>query len=245
MALRVSLFITCLNDLFLPRAGLGMALILERQGVEVTFPEGQTCCGQPQWNSGYAGEAAALARHFLDVFRDADYVVSPSGSCAAMVRHTYPEIFRGDPTWSQHAQAVAARTYEFTEFLVNVLGIDDLGARFEARAAYHPSCHMTRLLGVAEPPLRLLQKVRGLDLRPLAHPELCCGFGGTFAAKSPELSVAMGDDKLDDVASAGAELLVGADPSCLLHLAGRASRRRLPLRVMHVAELLAEGAGLL
>lgn len=243
--MRVALFITCLNDIFLPQAGMGMVRILEHLGVEVAFPEGQTCCGQPQWNSGYEAEAAALGRHWLDVFDGADYVVSPSGSCTAMVRHTYPYMFRDDPRRRVQAKAMAPRAYEFTEFLTDVMGVEDLGAAFEARAAYHASCHMTRMLGVTEPPLRLLRKVKGLDLRSLAHPELCCGFGGTFAVKSPELSVAMGDEKLDDVLATGAEVLVGADPSCLLHLQGRARRRGLPLRVMHIAELLAEGAGLI
>ena len=243
--MRVALFITCLNDIFMPRAGLGMVHILEHLGIDVTFPDGQTCCGQPQWNSGYQAEAEALGRHFLDVFEGADYVVSPSGSCTAMVRHTYPEMFRDDPGRLAQARALAPRVYEFTEFLTEVLGTEDLGASLKGRAAYHASCHMTRMLGVTEPPLKLLRQVRGLDLVPLAHPELCCGFGGTFAVKSPELSVAMGDDKLEDVVSSGAKILVGADPSCLLHLQGRAQRRGLPIRVMHVAELLAEGAGLL
>ena len=259
--MRVALFITCLNDLFLPRAGIGMVKILEHLGVEVVFPEGQTCCGQAQWNSGYEPEAAALARHFLDVFGGsiagvgskarhaaaptADYIVSPAGSCTGMVRHTYPQIFRDNPARRSASLALGERTFEFTEFLVNVLGVTDLGARFPARVAYHQSCHMSRWLGVTEPPLRLLQAVRDLELLPLTHPELCCGFGGTFAVKSPELSVAMADDKLADAEDTGAEILVSADPSCLLHLAGRAQRRRLPLRTMHIAELLAEGVGLL
>lgn len=224
-----------------------MVKILEHLGVEVVFPEGQTCCGQAQWNSGYEPEAASLARHFLNVFEAgaADYVVSPAGSCTGMVRHTYPQIFRNDPARLAASLALGERTFEFTEFLVNVLGITDLGARYPARVAYHQSCHMSRWLGVTEPPLQLLQQVRDLELLPLSHPELCCGFGGTFAVKSPELSVAMADDKLADAQDTGAEILVSADPSCLLHLAGRAQRRQLPLRTMHIAELLAEGVGLL
>lgn len=242
--MRVALFITCVNDVFFPRAGMSMVRILEHLGVRVTFPEAQTCCGQPQWNSGYAEEARALARHFLDVFSGFDYIVSPSGSCPAMIRHYYPEIFRTDPVRRARAQELAARTYEFTQFLVDVLGVEDIGARYPARATYHASCHMTRLLGVVEPPLRLLRSVRELELVPLERPEVCCGFGGTFAVKSPEISVAMADEKLDDARSTGAEILVGSDPSCLLHLAGRSRRRGLPLRILHVAELLAEGAGL-
>ena len=251
--MRVALFITCLNDLFLPRAGMGMVKILEHLGVEVVFPEGQTCCGQPQWNSGYEREAAALARHFLDVFGDggrggavdADYIVSPSGSCTSMVHHAYPQIFRDDAARLATTRALSERTFEFTDFLVNVLGVDDLGARYPAGAAYHHSCHMTHCLGVTEPPLRLLRQVRDLELLPLSQPEQCCGFGGTFAVKSPETSVAMADDKLEDATATGADLLVTADPSCLLHMAGRAQRRELPLRVVHIAELLAEGMGLL
>lgn len=242
--MRVALFVTCLGDTFFPRAGMAVVRLLEHLGVEVTFPEGQTCCGQPQWNSGYPDEAAALARHFVDVFDGADYIVSPSGSCASMVRHYYPEIFRDDPVRLDRTRQLSGRIYEFTQFLVEVLGVEDLGARYPARATYHPSCHMTRLLGVEEAPLRLLRNVRDLELVPLEHPELCCGFGGTFSVKSPEVSVAMADEKLDDVSRTGAHLLVGADPSCLLHLAGRAHRRRLPLKIMHVAEVLAEGVGL-
>lgn len=242
--MRVAIFITCLGDLFFPRAGMAMVRLLEHLGVTAEFPPDQTCCGQPQWNSGYATEAAGLAAHFLNAFEGAEYIVSPSGSCAGMVAHYYPEMFRDDPARLERARGIAARTYEFSQFLVDVLGVEDLGARLPARAAYHQSCHMTRLLDVVEPPLRLLRRVRDLELLPLAHPELCCGFGGTFAVKSPEISVAMADEKLDDVTGAGADLLVGADPSCLLHLMGRSGRRELPLRVMHIAEVLAEGVGL-
>ncbi|MEW6045809.1 MAG: (Fe-S)-binding protein [Bacillota bacterium] len=244
--MRVALFIGCVNDVFFPRAGVAAARILERLGVDVDFPAGQTCCGQAHWNSGYRREARDLAEHFLDVFHGADYVVGPTGSCVSMVREYYPEIFgHGAPVLAERARKVAARTYEFSQFLVDVLGVDDIGAHYPARAVYHSGCHSIRLLGAADAPLRLLAGVKGLELLPLPGAELCCGFGGTFAVKSPEVSVAMADDKLDAIRSTGAELVVSGDASCLLHLMGRSHRRDLGLRFMHLAELLAEGTGLL
>ncbi|MEW6045330.1 MAG: (Fe-S)-binding protein [Bacillota bacterium] len=243
--MRVPLFIGCVNDVLFPRAGVAAARILHRLGVDVDFPAGQTCCGQAHWNSGYRAEACGLARHFLDVFEGAEYVVAPTGSCVSMMREYYPEIFRDQPALAERVRRLVTRTYEFSQFLTDVLGVIDLGARYPARAVHHASCHMTRLLGASSAPLRLLAHVEGLELRPFPGPEQCCGFGGTFAVKSPELSMAMADEKLDAFVSAGAELVISADTSCLLHLMGRAHRRGLPLRFLHVAEVLAEGTGLL
>lgn len=243
--MRVALFIGCVNDVFFPRVGIATARILHRLGVEVGFPQGQSCCGQAHWNSGYRAEARGLAEHFVEVFEDAEYVVAPTGSCVSMVREYYPEIFRDQPALAERVGRLITRTYEFCQFLTDVLGVVDLGARYAARAVYHASCHMTRLLGAGPAPLRLLARVEGLELRPFPGAELCCGFGGTFSVKSPEVSVAMADDKLEAFVSAGAELVISADTSCLLHLMGRAHRRGLPLRFLHVAEVLAEGTGLL
>lgn len=248
--LKVALFVGCLHDAFFPRSAMACVEVLEHLGVEVQFPEGQTCCGQAHFNSGYRDEARRLARHFLDVFGAVgepggpDYIVSPSGSCAAMVRAYFPEMFRGRPVLGSTSRRVAERLYEFTDFVVSVLGATALGARYPDRAAYHASCHTSRLLHVVEPPLALLSQVEGLELMPFAGAEECCGFGGTFAVKSPELSVAMADAKLDAMMAAGARVVVSTDASCLMHLIGRASRRRLPLRFLHVAELLAESLGL-
>ena len=243
-----------------------MVAILEHLGVRVHFPPGQTCCGQAHYNSGYWDDARRLARHFVKVFDGAEHIVSPSGSCCAMVRHGYPGLLApggagdvragaggpGDLSLGAGASlpvgsaaGVGGRVYEFSEFLVNVLGCTGLGATFAARAVYHASCHTTRLLHAVEPPLRLLGAVQGLELVPLPGAKRCCGFGGTFAVKSPEISVALADDKLDSILATGASVVVSSDTSCLLHLMGRARRRGLALRFLHLAELLAEGMGLL
>ena len=245
--MRVALFVGCVNDVFFPGAAVATARILHHLGVEVVFPPDQTCCGQAHFNAGRWAEAAGFARHFLEVFDEAgcDGVVAPTGSCVAMVRHQHPALLARWPGLQDRARRLAARTYEFAQFVTEVLGVTDLGARYRAVAAYHASCHASRLLGAAGAPLRLLQAVQGLELRPVTGGERCCGFGGTFSVTSPEVSVAMADDRLDAFLEAGAQLVVSADGSCLLHLMGRAHRRALPLRFMHVAELLARGMGLL
>ena len=243
--MRVAFFVGCVNDVFFARAAVGAARILERLGVDVHFPQEQTCCGQAHFNSGQWAQAATLARHFVRTFESAEYVVAPTGSCVAMVREHYVSLLAGDPAVAPRARALAARTYEFAQFVTDVLGIEDLGARYPVTAAYHASCHASRILGAAEAPERLLRCVRELTLVPFEGADRCCGFGGTFAVKSPEVSVAMADDKLAAIEAAGADVVVSADGSCLLHLMGRARRRGLRLRFVHVAELLAEGMGLL
>lgn len=232
--MRVSLFITCLSDIFFPKVGEAVVRLLKRHGVQVDFPMDQTCCGQPAFNSGFHDEARQMARQWLKAFRGADYVVTPSGSCATMVRTHYPALL-------PESKELAARTYEFTEFLVDVLKLEDLGAEFRAKAAYHHSCHMHRDLGIYQQPLTLLRHVRGLELVDLPREELCCGFGGTFAVKMPEISEAMVADKVSAVASTGADVLVGSDSSCIMNIAGRMAREGRPVRVMHTAELLWEG----
>jgi len=238
--------ITCLGDALFPRVGLAAVEVLERLGVAVDFPEGQTCCGQPAYNTGYAAAARTSARAFLRAFAGAEHVVSISGSCTAMVRDGYPRLFEGRPEAGAAAD-LAARTFEFSEFLVDVLGVSGLpvalpqAADTPRRAAFHHSCHTRRLLAVTEQPLRLLGMVEGLELVPLTHPELCCGFGGTFAVKMSEISAAMVDEKVDDVLASGADLLVGLDMSCLMNIEGRLRRRGSAVEVRHLAEVLAAG----
>jgi L-lactate dehydrogenase complex protein LldE len=235
-----ALMITCLGDALFPQVGLAAAKVLEHLGVAVDFPAAQTCCGQPALNSGYRDEARRAARAFVRAFADSERVISISGSCAAMVREQYPRLFAGYPEEAA-ALALAARTYEFSEFLVDVLGVEELPVAFNAKATLHHSCHTLRLLGVAEQPERLLKMVKGLDYVPLPRAQDCCGFGGTFAVKMPAISTAMVDEKVDHVLETRADLLVGLDMSCLMNIEGRLRRRGHSLPVKHLAEVLAEG----
>ncbi|WP_354644473.1 (Fe-S)-binding protein [Kitasatospora camelliae] len=231
--MRVALFVTCVNDALYPDTGRAVVTLLERLGVEVDFPAAQTCCGQPQFNTGYRAQAERLARRTADAFAGYDYVVTPSGSCAAMVRDQYPGLGcagLGD---------LPDRVYELTEFLVDVLGVTDVGACYPHTVTYHPSCHGLRMLGLGDRPLRLLRAVRGLELVELPGAQECCGFGGTFAVKNPAVSAAMGADKVRNALSSGAEVLCGADNSCLMHLGGTLRRQDAPLRTVHLAEILA------
>ncbi len=238
--MRAALFITCVADAIFPEVGESVVRLLRRHGVEVDFPLEQTCCGQPAYNAGYHHEARAVARQLLRALEGYEYVVTPSGSCAAMVRHYYPHLFEGEPE-ARRAEELCRRLYEFSEFMVRVLGVTDVGAEFPARATYHSSCHMSRGLGVREEPRLLLSHVRGLELVDLPYAHECCGFGGTFSVKLPEVSTAMADEKLQHVAETGAEILIGSDLACLWHLGGRLSRLGRPVRTMHVAQVLDEG----
>lgn len=235
--MRVSLFVTCLVDTFYPQVGASAVRLLRRLGVDVDFPSEQTCCGQPAYNSGYSADARAAAQRLIHAFRDSQWVVGPSGSCVAMIRQYYPRLFAGHP-FEEQARQFAEKTYELSQFIVDVLGVTDLGGSFEGVATYHTSCHMTRGLGVKEAPLTLLRNVRGLDLVDLPLAEECCGFGGTFAVKMAGLSTAMADDKLDNVAKTQAQYLIGGDMACLMHLSGRLEKRGMPVKVMHWVELL-------
>lgn len=236
---RISLFITCLVDQFFPRVGIAMVKVLERCGVAVDFPAAQTCCGQPAFNSGFHDEARRVARTWLAAFSASEAIVAPSGSCVAMVRQGFAELFHDHGAERDEALRLAARTYEFSEFLVSVLGREDVGAEFAGPVAYHESCHLLRELRVSRQPRALLGKVRGLELRDLELAQECCGFGGTFSAKFPELSAAMADEKLRALERCGAGTLVACDMGCLMHLEGRARRLGLPLRCLHIAEVLA------
>jgi L-lactate dehydrogenase complex protein LldE len=237
---RVALFITCIADQFYPRVGEAVTQVLRRLGVEVSFDPAQTCCGQPAFNTGYREEARQVARRTLSLFRDADYVVAPSGSCTTMVRVFYPELFAGDPELERQAHQLGERFFEFSEFLVKVLKVEDVAASFRGRVTYHDSCHLLRELGIESEPRRLIRNVRGVDFVEMEDFRLCCGFGGTFSVKFPEVSVAMGEDKLRAAAATGAQYLIANDSSCLMHLAGLIHRQQLPLQTMHLAELLAK-----
>ncbi|WP_404303785.1 (Fe-S)-binding protein [Paenibacillus sp. DP01] len=238
--MKVYLFITCLSDAIYPKVGEAMARLLARYGVELEFPKVQTCCGQPSYNSGYWDETRAAAKTILKAFNDSDFVVAPSGSCTYMIHH-YPELFKDEPEWLESARRLEQKTYEFTQFMVQVLGVTDVGASFPHTVTYHPSCHGTRLLGVKEEPMKLLGSVKGLQLVPLPFAEDCCGFGGTFAVKMPDISGAMVTEKVDHIRETEAEVLVGLDMACLMNIAGNLRYRKEPVRVMHLAELLYEG----
>ncbi len=236
---RVALFVTCIVDQFFPQVGESVVRILRRLGAEVTFNPAQTCCGQPAFNTGFREEAHSVASRVLDLFDDADYVVAPSGSCASMVRVFYPELFAGEPERLAKLEKLRTRFFEFSEFLVKVLKAEDVGARFAHRVAYHDSCHLLRELGIESEPRALLRAVRDIELIDLKDYQVCCGFGGTFAVKFPEVSVAMGEDKVRAALDAGAEYLVANDSGCLMHLAGLIHRQGLPLKTLHLAEVLA------
>ncbi|WP_275293549.1 (Fe-S)-binding protein [Amycolatopsis sp. La24] len=236
----VGLMVTCMNDALFPETGRAVVTLLRRLGVKVDFPAAQTCCGQPMVNTGYLDEAVPLLRNHLAAFAGCDTVVVPSGSCAGSVRHQHRLLAErsGDPGLVRAVEA-APPVYELTEYLVDVLGVVDVGAYFPHRVTYHPTCHSLRMLGVGDRPSRLLRAVRGLTLLELPAATECCGFGGTFAVKNADTSVAMGSDKARHVRESGAEVLVAGDNSCLMHIGGLLSRERSGIQVMHLAEILA------
>lgn len=230
---KIALFVTCVNDVAFPSTGIAAVRVLERLGVEVEFPEAQTCCGQMQYNTGYPAEAKPLAEKFARDFRGYDAVVVPSGSCGAFVRDVHPKLL------GVHSPPPV---YELTEYLVDVLGAEEVGAYFPHRVAYHPTCHSSRLLKLGDRPTRLLRRVAGLELVELPGAQECCGFGGTFAVKNPDVSAAMGADKVAHAVGSGAEYLIAADNSCLMHIGGTARRSAAPIKTLHLAEVLASTA---
>lgn len=244
--MKVALSVTCVNDAMFPDTGRAVVTLLRRLGVDVGFPLSQACCGQPMVNTGYLDEAVPVVRNYVDAFAAYDVIVTPSGSCAGSARHQHALVARrsGDDRLVD-AIAAAPPTYELSEFLVDVLGVTDVGAYFPHRVTYHPTCHSLRMLGVGSRPRQLLEAVHGLTLVDLQAAEECCGFGGTFALKNADTSVAMGSDKVRRVLETGAEVLVAGDNSCLMHVGGLLSRQRAGVRVMHLAEVLAaqEGVG--
>ena len=238
--MRVSLFITCLVDQLWPSVGTSAVEVLRRAGCEVVFDERQTCCGQPAFNTGYRSEARRLAERFIEIFEEAggDPIVSPSGSCTAMVHH-FHELFPDDERWRGRAERLAERTHEFGSFLVNVLGVEDVGACFHGRVTWHDACHGLRDLNIRSEPRRLIRHVRGAEFVELPNADACCGFGGTFSVKYPEISVAILDNKIDSIEKAGVRAVVSGDASCLMQIGGRLTRQKSAARAMHLAELLA------
>lgn len=235
--MKVSLFVPCFVDAIYPNAALAAARVIERLGHEVDFPEKQTCCGQPPFNTGMWDESREVARRQLRVFEFCETIVSISGSCGAMMKVFYPELFKGDRDEAA-AIAVSKMTHEFSDFLVNVLKVEDVGAVFHGRVTFHDGCHGLRELGLKAPPRRLLSHVSGLELVEMKEAETCCGFGGMFSVKFPSISSAMGEVKCDSIAETGAETIVSNDSSCLMHIAGMLERQGRPKRVLHLAEVL-------
>ena len=236
---RVALFVTCLVDLYRPNVGFATVKLLEEAGCTVEVPDAQTCCGQPAYNSGDAADARAIARQVIAAFEGFDYVVGPSGSCIGMLREHYPRLFPTDAAWRGRAQALAERCHEILGFLRDVLGVESVGARYPGAVTYHDSCSGLRELGVHAQPRKLLAGVAGLSLEEMTDSNVCCGFGGTFCVKYPEISARMVSDKVDNVRASGAGTLLGGDLGCLLNIAGRLKRQGSPVKVYHVAEVLA------
>ncbi len=241
MMRRVTLFIPCFVDQLSPQVGLDMVRVLRRIGCEVEYRPEQTCCGQPAFNAGYWDEAAPLAERFVRLLASAEVVVCPSGSCTTMVRHFYPELLAGSALGAKAAE-LGQRVFEFSEFLVKVAKVTDVGAHFPHRVTYHDSCHALRELRLKEEPRELLRRVRGLELVEMRYAEECCGFGGTFSTQFGMISAAMGDTKAENIAAAGAEFVTAADSSCLLHIEGILRRRNSRTRVIHLASILAQEA---
>lgn len=239
--MHVSLFLTCLADNVFPNVMESMVRILNRYEVSMDVPPQQTCCGQPSYNSGYLAETREVAKTLLTAFDSATYVVSPSGSCNEMIVDHYPELFADDPIWGPKARSLAGKMYEFSQFLVHVLGVTDVGAEFPHRVTYHPTCHASRLLGIRDEPLELLHHVRGLEFVDLPYAQDCCGFGGTFAVKMHDISAAMVAEKSQHIRETQADVLVGLDMGCLMNIGGKLRREGYNIRVMHLAQLLYEG----
>ncbi|MEE4242608.1 MAG: (Fe-S)-binding protein [Desulfopila sp.] len=244
MHTKVTLFVQCLVDSMFPEVGDAMVEVLQRLKVPLYYPKEQTCCGQPAFNSGYQREARAAARRFISIFGDAERIVCPSGSCVHMVRHHYPQLFADeDLEFRVRVKEIGNRCYEFSEYLVDVLGAVNVGAHYPARVTYHDSCHLLRGLGVRLQPRTLLRNVEGLQFVEINDSDVCCGFGGTFSVNYPEISTAMVDEKIDNIIASGAECVTGCDVSCLMNIKGRLARRQVNVEVKHVAEILAARGG--
>lgn len=235
--MKVSLFITCVCDMFSPEVGKDTVELLEKVGCEVDFPVNQTCCGQPAFNSGYLEESKKGMIQMMKAFEHSEYIVGPSGSCVGMIKE-YPKVFVGDSKWEKLAIETANKAYEITQFLVDVVKVTDLKSKFIGKVTYHPSCHMTRILGVKDAPKLLMEQVEGLELIELANKEDCCGFGGTFAVKNAVISREMVNEKSAHVSATEAEYLVGGDMGCLMNIGGRMSREGKDIKVVHITEIL-------
>ena len=239
----VALFVQCLVDGCFPEVAEAMVAVLRRLGLAVHYPADQTCCGQPAFNAGHRRSARKAAQHFIDGFEAAEMIVCPSGSCVSMVRHHYPLLFRDQPAWRLRAEALGRRVFEFSEFLVDVLGVADAGAVGQGRVTYHDACHLLRGLGVSTQPRRLITAVRGIEFVEMPGSDRCCGFGGVFSVKYADISTAMVDEKIDNIVATGADIVVGGDMGCLMNIDGRLRRRGIGVRVLHLAQLL-DGASI-
>ena len=235
---KVTLFIQCIIDTLYPEVAEDMVSVLEALGLDLICPTDQTCCGQPAFNAGHRTEARAAAVKFIENFKDAEVIVSPSGSCVNMVRNHYPELLEDNPLLLAHARAIAEKTFEFTEFLVDVLGVEDLNARFPGRVTYHDSCHLNRNLHINRQPRALLSNIRELEFVEMKASDKCCGFGGTFAVKYSDISTAILEEKVQHIIDSGATVVTGCDMSCLMNIQGMLNRKKAPVQVMHMAQLL-------
>lgn len=238
--MKASIFITCIVDQFFPQVGLSLVKVLRRLGVTLDFPPSQTCCGQPAFNSGFQSEARSVAQKFLEVFKESEYIVTPSGSCATMVKVFYKDLFKDDAENQKRAIELGNRVYEFTDFIVNVLGIEDVGASFQEKVALHQSCHLLRELNIRSEPQRLLKHVNGIEIVEMDRADLCCGFGGLFSIKYPQISGSILQEKIDCIKKCKADVVVATDMGCLMHMAGGLSRQKVPVKTMHIAEVLAQ-----
>lgn len=242
--MKIHLFTQCMVDMFYPQVGKAAVEVLERLGCEIIVPEKQACCGQPLINSGYVAASKAAMKNTINAFEDAEVIVSLSGSCAFAMKHEYPRLLADEPQWAIRAQKMSEKLYEFTEFIVDYLGVTDVGAVLNQKVTFHKSCHATRLLGVKEAPLQLLEAVHGIQYIEMDHADRCCGFGGTFSVKQPDISEQIVEEKCKTIIDSGADVLVGADQACLMNIAGRLDRMKdlgqlnRDIKVMHIAELL-------
>ncbi|MFQ5788731.1 MAG: (Fe-S)-binding protein [Thermodesulfobacteriota bacterium] len=237
--MKAYIFITCLVDTFYPQVGESMVKVLRKLGVDLGFPEDQTCCGQPAFNSGFQSDARVLAERFLSIFNKDDYIVCPSGSCSAMVKVYYKELFKNDPDLFKIAEKISARVYEFSEYIVNVLKKDDVGASYDGKVTYHDSCHALRELRIKNEPRKLIESVKGIEFIEMKLNDSCCGFGGTFSVKFPDVSISMLNEKIESIVDTGADSVISTDMGCLMQIGGALSRRDIPIKAMHIAELLA------
>lgn len=239
MARTAQFFVTCIIDTLYPETGEAVVRVLQRCGAAVNFPRDQTCCGQPAFNAGMRPQARQMAENTIRVLENSPGdIVIPSGSCTGMIRQGYQELFADDPDWLERSQAVAKRTYEFTQYLVDVIGVENLDAKFPHKISYHASCHLLRDLEIDEQPRRLLEKVKEAELIPLPKREECCGFGGLFSIEHPEISKAMLDRKIDNLITSGASILVSCDAGCVAHISGGLQRKKISLQAVHIADIL-------
>jgi L-lactate dehydrogenase complex protein LldE len=239
--LKAALCVTCLIDQFYPEVGEAVVKVLRGQGVDVSFPEDQTCCGQIAFNGGFRNDAADVAQHFMDLFENEEHVVVPSGSCTSMIKIYYQELFKDDPEQLERAKAIAEKTYEFSDFLVNVVGQSDVGASSYGLITYHDACHLLRELGISKEPRELIGNVDGVEIQEINDSDSCCGFGGLFSVKFPDISAAILEEKIKNIIDSGAGTLVANDCGCLMQIRGAMQRKNLNVRAVHIAELLAEG----